>query len=83
MADIISNIAKIKIARKHIDGPQGVRGRNSDNTLLEEITNWNPKITLEEGLRQTYNWIEEQVKIKHEFPMFTTQFNSLKKEPSR
>ena len=83
LADIISNIAKIKIARKHIDGPQGVRGRNSDNTLLEKITNWNPKITLEEGLRQTYNWIEDQVKIKHEFPMFTTQFNSLKKEPSR
>ena len=62
LADIIAAIAGIKIVKKHVSGPQGVRGRNSDNTLLRETLGWEPKITLEEGLRGTYNWIEEQVR---------------------
>ena len=43
-------------------GPQGVRGRNSDNTRLREVLGWEPRIDLEEGLRPTYRWIEEQVR---------------------
>ena len=61
LADIIAEIAGISIEKKHIDGPQGVRGRNSDNTKLRETLGWEPQISLEEGLKTTYRWIEKQV----------------------
>ena len=44
---------------RHVDGPQGVRGRNSDNTRLREVLGWEPAIALEEGLAETYRWIEQ------------------------
>ncbi len=50
---------------RHIDGPQGVRGRNSDNTRLREVLGWEPGIDLEEGLVPTYRWIEERVRSRH------------------
>jgi len=62
LADIVAEIAGVKIAKKHIDGPQGVRGRNSDNTKLREVLGWEPEISLEDGLNTTYKWIESQVK---------------------
>lgn len=62
LADMIAAIAGIEITKKHIDGPMGVRGRNSDNDLLRQTLGWEPAISLEEGLAQTYRWIEEQVK---------------------
>ncbi len=62
LADIIAKIAGVNITKKHIDGPQGVRGRNSDNTKLREVLGWEPEISLEEGLKTTYDWIEGQVK---------------------
>ncbi|MBA3691919.1 MAG: NAD-dependent epimerase/dehydratase family protein [Acidobacteria bacterium] len=62
LADIVAKIADVKITKKHIDGPQGVRGRNSDNTKLREILGWEPEISLEDGLTATYKWIESQVK---------------------
>jgi GDP-D-mannose 3',5'-epimerase len=58
---VISISGKEDIGLKHIDGPQGVRGRNSDNTLLRKILAWEPPTSLEEGLRPTYEWIEKQV----------------------
>ncbi|MFN2500499.1 MAG: NAD-dependent epimerase/dehydratase family protein [Pyrinomonadaceae bacterium] len=61
LADIIADIAGISITRKHIDGPQGVRGRNSDNSKLREVLGWEPEISLEYGLARTYRWIESQV----------------------
>ena len=61
LADMISEIADVQITKKHIDGPMGVRGRNSDNTKLREVLGWEPQISLEEGLRETYRWIEKQV----------------------
>jgi len=61
LADMVAEIAGIRIEKKHIDGPQGVRGRNSDNSRLREVLEWEPEIPLEEGLRQTYVWVEEQV----------------------
>lgn len=64
LAGIIADIAGINITIKHIDGPQGVRGRNSDNTKLREVLGWEPAITLEQGLAPTYHWIEEQVRAK-------------------
>lgn len=62
LADMIANIAGIEITKKHIDGPQGVRGRNSDNDKLRQVLGWEPQISLEDGLKKTYRWIEEQVK---------------------
>lgn len=63
LADIIADIAGYPIAKNHIDGPQGVRGRNSDNTKLREVLDWEPTISLEEGLRETYAWVEKQVEL--------------------
>ncbi len=60
LADMIS-VAGMNLVKKHIAGPDGVRGRNSDNTLLREVLDWEPAITLEAGLEQTYTWIESQV----------------------
>jgi GDP-D-mannose 3',5'-epimerase len=65
LADIIAGIAGFEIVKKCVDGPQGVRGRNSDNTKLRQILEWEPAISLEEGLAKTYSWIESQVYEKY------------------
>jgi GDP-D-mannose 3',5'-epimerase len=62
LADMVADIAGIKIIKKHVPGPQGVRGRNSDNTRLREVLKWEPQISLEEGLTRTYQWIERRVR---------------------
>ena len=62
LADLVAEVAGIKIVKKHVKGPQGVRGRNSDNTKLREVLKWEPTISLEDGFARTYPWIEEQVK---------------------
>jgi nucleoside-diphosphate-sugar epimerase len=64
LADMVAAVADIQIIKKHIDGPQGVRGRNSDNTRLRQVLGWEPEISLEEGLARTYAWIEGQVRAK-------------------
>jgi GDP-D-mannose 3',5'-epimerase len=64
LADMISDIAEFPIEKMHIPGPEGVRGRNSDNTLLRKVLKWEPEISLEDGLARTYFWIEKQVKEK-------------------
>ncbi|NJK81969.1 MAG: NAD-dependent epimerase/dehydratase family protein [Chloroflexaceae bacterium] len=66
LVDIIAEIAGVNVIKKHIPGPQGVRGRNSDNTRLREVLGWEPEIALEEGLARTYAWIEDQVRAKLE-----------------
>lgn len=62
LADMIANAAGTTIQKNHVDGPQGVRGRNSDNTKLREVLGWEPAISLEDGLAKTYAWIEDQVR---------------------
>ncbi len=62
LAGMIMDIAGKKVTLKHIPGPQGVRGRNSDNTKLREVLKWEPQVSLEVGLERTYRWICEQVK---------------------
>jgi GDP-D-mannose 3',5'-epimerase len=62
LADIVADAAGITVTKRHVDGPQGVRGRNSDNTKLREVLGWEPQISLEDGLKTTYDWIEGQVK---------------------
>jgi nucleoside-diphosphate-sugar epimerase len=62
LADIVSAVAGVTLGKRHVPGPQGVRGRNSDNTRLRQTLGWEPQISLEEGLRRTYVWIEAQVR---------------------
>lgn len=61
LAWMIMSIADVRLDIVHIDGPQGVRGRNSDNTLMEKTLGWKPEVSLEEGLTITYQWIENEV----------------------
>lgn len=63
-AIIIAISGKPDITLDHVDGPQGVRGRNSDNTLLREVLGWEPHVLLEDGLEPTYRWIEKQVQAQ-------------------
>ena len=64
LVDIVSTIANKKIKRIHkLDSPIGVRGRNSDNRLIEEELNWKPEWDLTKGLRQTYAWIFNQLDL--------------------
>lgn len=62
MVDMVMDISGKKLKVKHIQGPQGVRGRNSDNRLFKKKLGWEPKMKLKEGLEITYKWIEKQVK---------------------
>ena len=61
MAEMVMDIAGKKQSIKHIPGPLGVRGRNSDNTLIKEKLGWVPSESLYDGLKKTYLWIEKQV----------------------
>ena len=62
LAAIVMDIAGKKLRLKHIRGPEGVRGRNSDNRLIYEKLGWKPENPLKDGLEKTYRWIDEQVK---------------------
>ena len=63
LAEMIIGISgKRDIALRHVDGPQGVRGRNSDNTLLRDVLGWEPSTLIEDGLVPTYRWIERVVR---------------------
>ena len=62
LADLIAKIAGIAIHKKYIAGPQGVRGRNSDNSRLRKVLDWEPRTSLEEGLSRTYSWIESMMR---------------------
>jgi nucleoside-diphosphate-sugar epimerase len=64
LAHMIAKIARYDVRLKHVPGPQGVRGRNSDNSLLRQVLNWEPQVSLEEGLAKTYTWIEAQVAVQ-------------------
>jgi nucleoside-diphosphate-sugar epimerase len=63
LVDIAERLAGITLKRNYkLDAPQGVRGRNSDNTLVQRLLGWAPSVTLEEGLATTYAWVEDQVR---------------------
>ena len=64
LTEIIAKIAGVAIVRRHVAGPMGVRGRNSDNTLARRELGWSPAISLEEGLARTYRWIFERITAK-------------------
>jgi len=61
LVDTTAKVAGKTIEKKHIDGPLGVRGRNSNNNLIKEKLGWNYTKTLEDGIKETYDWIVKQV----------------------
>ena len=61
LVDMVADIAGKLIIKNHIDGPVGVRGRNSDNRLIRQKLGWEPRARLREGLEATYGWIESQI----------------------
>ena len=62
LVDIAEDIAGVKLTRKYnLDAPKGVRGRNSDNTLILKKLNWEPSIRLRDGMEKTYQWIGDQI----------------------
>jgi nucleoside-diphosphate-sugar epimerase len=62
LVDLVEEIARVKLKRRYkLDAPQGVRGRNSDNTLIRERLHWEPSISLRQGLEETYRWIHDQI----------------------
>lgn len=63
LVDLAEDIAGVRLERRHdLSAPQGVRGRNSDNTLVRRLLGWEPGCSLRSGLTRTYEWVEEQVK---------------------
>jgi len=64
MMTMAAAIEDKKVELKHIKGPEGVRGRNSDNTLIKQELKWAPGTSLKDGLRKTYTWIKEQIEAE-------------------
>lgn len=75
MIDMIEEIADYKVDRKYLlDKPKGVRGRSSDNTKINLDLKWAPSISLKDGLKKTYEWIEEQLKNGENTAKFTKSY---------
>ena len=76
LVDIVERIAKVRLKRTYkLDAPKGVRGRNSDNTLIREVFDWAPSISLEDGMEQTYRWIYDQAKARAEGRVFVAAYD--------
>ena len=76
LVDIVEDIAGYKLERKYdLGAPKGVRGRNSENTLIRHYLNWEPSIPLRTGMKKTYDWIKEQVINDSRIKKGTNRFN--------
>jgi nucleoside-diphosphate-sugar epimerase len=76
LVDIVEEIAGFKLDRNYdLDAPKGVRGRNSENTLIRKYLNWEPSITLRKGMKKTFDWIKEQVLIDSKSKKETNKYN--------
>ena len=74
LVDIAEEIAGIKLDRRYkLDAPKGVRGRNSDNTLIQKEFGWEPSIRLKDGLERTYAWIWDELKNDRRDSVFTRE----------
>jgi nucleoside-diphosphate-sugar epimerase len=66
LVDIVENLAGVKLNRKYnLDAPKGVRGRNSDNTLINKELHWEPNVRLRDGMEKTYKWIYDEIHHVH------------------
>jgi nucleoside-diphosphate-sugar epimerase len=75
LVDIIEEIAGVKLKRRYnLDAPKGVRGRNSDNTLIKQVLGWAPTSSLRNGMEITYRWIYDQVKARAEGRQFVAAY---------
>lgn len=76
LVDIVEEIAGYKLERKYdLNAPKGVRGRNSENTLIKQYLNWEPSIPLKKGMKKTYGWIKEQILTDSNSNKTTNRFN--------
>jgi GDP-D-mannose 3',5'-epimerase len=76
LVDIVEDIAAFKLDRKYdLGAPKGVRGRNSENTLIRKYLNWEPSIPLKDGMKKTYDWIKEQRHNESKSKRGTSKFN--------
>ncbi len=74
LVNLVSEIANKRLVKRHdLSKPQGVRGRNSDNTRLNEVLGWEPSILLETGLEVTYKWIEGELSKTDRIPAYSTK----------
>ncbi len=74
LVDLVEGIAGVRLRRRHDPSkPKGVRGRNSDNTLISRVLGWEPSIRLGDGLTQTYAWIEAELKDGRTSSVFTQE----------
>ncbi len=69
LTEMVADIAGKKLTIKHVDGPLGVRGRNSDNRLISEKLGWKPTQPLRKGMEKTYQWIKAQVMQSQQTPL--------------
>ena len=65
LVETAARVSGKEVNKQHIDGPLGVRGRNSNNDVIRRELGWDYQQTLEEGIRKTYNWISEQIAKKN------------------
>jgi GDP-D-mannose 3', 5'-epimerase len=76
LVDIVEEIAGYKLDRKYdLGAPKGVRGRNSENTLIKKYLGWEPSIPLRKGMKKTYDWIKEQMEHDHVSKTKANKFN--------
>lgn len=76
LVDIVEEIAGVKLGRKYdLDAPKGVRGRNSENTLIKKYLGWEPSIPLRTGMKKTYDWIKDQMLHSQESKKNRDRFN--------
>lgn len=79
MAEIVLELSGKNLPIKHIPGPEGVRGRNSDNTLIKKVLGWAPNTSIREGLKITHAWIASKVQLTFFdltlFPLFPQTFS--------
>jgi nucleoside-diphosphate-sugar epimerase len=76
LVDIVENIASYKMERKYdLSAPKGVRGRNSENTLIKKLLGWEPSIPLRTGMKKTYDWIKEEMEKEPKESKAVSRFN--------
>jgi nucleoside-diphosphate-sugar epimerase len=70
LVETAAKVANKEVSKIHIDGPLGVRGRNSNNDVIRKELGWDYSQTLEEGIRTTYNWINSQIESNDYTPFY-------------